>query len=274
MRPNDSAVGALRQAPDLAIHTRLLGSGRSNKNDPNDARSVAMTALRHRDLRAVRPAGYCELLRLLAKRHVDLSNQRTRLVARLHALAVELSPGGILQAAELDRRRQVPRQDHLERPGRPFPRDLIGDIATDIANLEAQIKRSDHRIHDAVRASGTTLTDIFGIGPIIAAMLIGSTGDVARFTNRDRYAAYNGTAPTEFSSGGRVAHRVSRRGNRTLNHALHLAAICQLRHPGGDGRVYFERRDAEGKTRKEAVRALKRQLSNIAYRHLVNDRIR
>ena len=80
----------------LAARTRLLGNGRSNKNDPNDALSVAVTALRHRDLRigASRPAT-CELLRLLAKRHIDLSNQRTRLVARLHALAAELSPGGI-----------------------------------------------------------------------------------------------------------------------------------------------------------------------------------
>jgi transposase len=258
----------------LASRTRLLDSGRSSKNDPNDARSVAVTALRHRDLRAVRPAGYSELLRLLAKRHIDMSNQRTRLVARLHALAVELSPGGISK-----RLNSTDAAKFLATitPGDPVAQlrwDLIGDIATDIANLEAQIKRSEHRIHDAVRASGTTLTDIFGVGPIIAAMLIGNTGDVARFTNRDRYAAYNGTAPTEFSSGGRVAHRVSRRGNRTLNHALHLAAICQLRHPGSDGRVYFERRVAEDKTRKEAVRALKRQLSNVVYRHLVNDRIR
>ena len=104
-------------------------------------------------------------------------------------------------------------------------------------------------------------------------MLIGNSGDIRRFANRDRFAAYNGTAPIEFSSGGRVAHRVSQRGNRTLNHALHLAAICQLRHPGSDGRTYYERRVAEGKTGKEAVRALKRQLSNIAYRHLVADAI-
>jgi transposase len=255
----------------LAARTRLLGSGRSNKNDPNDALSVAVTALRHRDLRAVRAAGHSELLRLLAKRHRDLSNQRTRMVARLHALAVELSPGGIAKKLNSTDAAKFLAAITPSDPVAQLRWDLIGDIAADIANLETQIKRSEHRIRDAVRASGTTLTDVFGIGPIIAALLIGNTGDIARFSTRDRYAAYNGTAPSEFSSGGRVIHRVTRRGNRTLNHALHLAAICQLRHPSSEGRTYFERRLAEGKTSREAVRALKRQLSNVVYRHLVND---
>ena len=104
-------------------------------------------------------------------------------------------------------------------------------------------------------------------------MLIGNSGDIARFANRDRYAAYNGTAPVEFSSGGRTVHRVSERGNRTLNHALHLAAMIQLRQRHSEGRAYYDRRVAEGKTGKEAIRALKRQLSNIVYRHLVADTI-
>jgi len=102
-------------------------------------------------------------------------------------------------------------------------------------------------------------------------MLIGNTGDIARFANRDRYAAYNGTAPVEFSSGGRIVHRVSERGNRNLNHALHLAAMCQLRQRHSDGRAYFDRRVADGKTNKEAIRALKRQISNNVFRHLVAD---
>ncbi len=123
----------------------------------------------------------------------------------------------------------------------------------------------------AVAASGTSVTDVFGIGPIIAAMLIGFTGDITRFANRDRYAAYNGTAPIEFSSGGRTVHRLSTRGNRNLNHALHMAAICRLRQPHSDGRAYFDRRVAEGKTKKEPLWALKRQISNTVYRHLVAD---
>lgn len=96
-------------------------------------------------------------------------------------------------------------------------------------------------------------------------------GDIGRFANRDAYAAFNGTAPIEFSSGGRTVHRVSNRGSRQLNRALHMAVICQLRQPHSEGRAYFERRVAEGKTKKEAIRALKRQTSNRVYRHLVAD---
>lgn len=98
----------------------MLGNGRTNKNDPNDARSVAVTALRHRELRAVTTAGYNELLRLLAKRHIDLSNQRTRLVARLHALATELTRRN-RQDVELNGRRQVPRHRHTHRRRCPAP---------------------------------------------------------------------------------------------------------------------------------------------------------
>jgi transposase len=130
-----------------------------------------------------------------------------------------------------------------------------------VQRLDEQLKASHRRIRTAVAASETTLTELFGVGPIIACYLIGFTGDISRFANRDGYAAYNGTAPVERSSGGRVVHRVSQRGNRRLNHALHLAAICQIRQPSSEGRVYFERKLAEGKTKKDAVRSLKRHIS-------------
>ena len=109
---------------------------------------------------------------------------------------------------------------------------------------------------------------------MIAATLIGNSGDIGRFRNRDHYAAYNGTAPVEYSSGGRIAHRLSRRGNRTLNAAIHMVAVTQLRHRHSDGRVYFERKLVEGKTKKEALRALKRHISNAVYRQLVIDAAR
>ncbi len=120
-------------------------------------------------------------------------------------------------------------------------------------------------------ATGTSLTDLFGVGPIVAAMVIGYSGNVARFAGRDYYAAYNGTAPIEVSSGGRVTHRLSRRGNRQLNHALHIAAITQIRFSHSDGRAFFERKVAEGKTKKEALRALKRRISDALYRQLQLD---
>lgn len=255
----------------LAARTRVLSTSRSNKNDPNDARAVALTALRHHDLREVRPVGHSEVLRLLAKRNKDIGDQRTRLVGRMHALLVEMAPGGIakqINASDVD--------TFLARlaPASPVEQirfDLAVELLDDIRRLDAQLKASHKRIRTAVTASSTSLTDVFGIGPVLAAMLIGYTGDITRFRTRDHYAAYNGTAPVEFSSGGRVVHRVSTRGNRQLNHAIHMVAICQMRHPGSDGRVYVDRKVAEGKTKREAIRSLKRHISNTVYQHLVAD---
>lgn len=255
----------------LAARTRVLGTGRSNKNDASDARAVALTALRHHDVREVRPLGHSEVLRLLAKRNTDIGDQRTRLVGRMHALLVELAPGGIakeINASDVDRFLAA------VTPTTPTEQtrfDLAVELLDDIRRLDTQLKDSHRRIRVAVTASRTTVTDLFGIGPIIAAALIGYTGDITRFRDRDRYAAYNGTAPVEFSSGGRTVHRLSQRGNRQLNHALHMAAICQLRQPHSAGRAYFDRKVAEGKTKKEALRALKRQISNAVYRQLILD---
>ena len=194
----------------LASRVRVLSTGRSNKNDPNDALSVAIAALRSRGLRRVETAGHSEVLRLLAKRNTDIGNHRTRLVCRLHALLAELAGGGIakeINASDVDR--------FLEAlsPATPVEQtryDLALELLDDIRRLDTQLKASHKRIRRAVRASATSVTDLFGVGPILAAMLIGYTGDITRFANRDRYAAYNGTAPVEFSSGGRVVHRVSR----------------------------------------------------------------
>ncbi len=148
--------------------------------------------------------------------------------------------------------------------------DLALELLDDVRRLDEQTKESHRRIRIAIKASGTSLTEIYGVGPIIAAQLIGYAGDVRRFANRDAFASYNGTAPVEFASGGRVVHRVSQRGNRQLNHALHMA-VTQIRNPGTMGRIYFERKVAEGKTKKEALRSLKRQISNAVYRQLILD---
>ncbi len=115
------------------------------------------------------------------------------------------------------------------------------------------------------------MTEVFGFGPVGAAIAVGHARDVRRFASRDHFAAYNGTGPIEMSSGGRVVHRLSRRGNRQLNHAIHIAAITQIRHPHSPGRSYDDRKVAEGKTKKESIRALKRRISGALYRRLVAD---
>jgi transposase len=140
----------------------------------------------------------------------------------------------------------------------------------DIRRLDREIKANKMLISKAVAASNTTVTDVYGVGPVVAAFLIGYTNNIGRFASADHYAAYNGTAPVEYSSGGKTKHRLSMRGNRTLNHAIHMAAITQIRHDT-PGRVYYDKKQAEGKTKKEALRALKRRISNVVYRKLVTD---
>jgi transposase len=255
----------------LASRVRVLASGRSNKNDPNDALSVAVAALRAPALRSVQAADHAEVLRLLAKRNLDIGNHRTRVVCRLHAALASLAPGGI--AKELNASDADELLDRIQ-PATPVEQarhDLAAELLDDVRRLDAQLKESHRRIRVAVNASGTSLTELFGVGPIIACMLIGYTGDVRRFRSRDQFAAYNGTAPIELSSGGRVVHRLSQRGNRHLNHAIHMAAISQIRQSHSEGRAYFDRKVAEGKTKKEALRSLKRQVSNAAYRQLLVD---
>ena len=152
--------------------------------------------------------------------------------------------------------------------------DLAADFLDDLRRIDTQMRETRKRLTAAVRASGTTLTEIFGAGPVIAAVVIGETGDTDRFAGRDRFAAYNGTAPVEVSSGNRKVHRLSRRGNRRLNHAVHMAAVTQVSQRHSDGRAYYDKKVAEGKTAKEALRALKRQVSDEIFKHLKADAAR
>jgi len=257
----------------LASRVRVLGSGRSDKNDPNDARSVAIAALRQPSLTRVRREDHGQVLRMLAKRHLELTSLRTQAVCRLHSVLMQLRPGGIpkrLSAKQASRALQGMRSlDAVGDQRRQVARTHLADIR----RLDRDIKANKVLIRQAVAAADTTVTDVYGVGPIVAAFLIGYTGDPLRFATADHYAAYNGTAPIEVSSGGKTRHRLSMRGNRTLNHAIHMAAVTQIRFDT-PGRVYYDRKIAEGKTKKEALRTLKRRISNAVYRQLVTDQQR
>ena len=255
----------------LAARVRVLGSGRSNKNDSNDARSVAIAALHAPRLARVGRDDHAGVLRLYAKRNQDLGRARNRTACRLHALLAELVPGGIPKEINA---RSAERLLAAVTPTTPVERarhDLAVEHLEDLRRFDDQLRASKKRLAGVVRESGTTLTELFGVGPFVAAMVIGHTGDVTRFANRDQFAAYTGTAPIEMSSGGRVTHRLSRRGNRQLNHAIHIAAITQIRFAHSPGRAFYDRKVTEGKTKREALRALKRRISDALYRQLLHD---
>jgi len=256
--------------PLLAWRVRVLGSGRSQKNDPNDARAVAIAALRSDRLARVTADDHAQVLRLLVKRHRDTARLRAKQLVRLSALLTELSARGIGSKATphkaIELLDQTAAHDEVTRTRVLIARELLDDIA----RLDTLLKQSKQRIDASVSASGTTLCDIVGIGPICAAIIIGHTSDIGRFPTRAHFATYNATAPLEASSGGKVRHRLNPRGNRQLNFAIHIAAVVQIR-TGGEGRVFYDRKIAEGKTNKEAIRALKRRISDRVYAHLVAD---
>ena len=134
-----------------------------------------------------------------------------------------------------------------------------------------RLRDTRKKLAAAVRASRTTLTEVFGVGPVIAGTIIGDASGVARFPGRDHFAAYNGTAPVGVPSGNRKVHRLSLRGNRPINHAIHMAAITQISHKHSPGRAYYDKKIAEGRTRKDALRSLKRRISDAIYARLQAD---
>jgi transposase len=257
--------------PKLAARVRLLEAGDVNKNDPNDARSVAVAALRSRAPRPATADDHAVVLKIWAKRHRDLARSRNQVACRLHAALCELVPGGVAGEITAGLAARVLDQGTPDGAAAAARHDLATEFLADLRRLDGQRRECAKKLTTAVRARGTSLTGLFGVGPVIAGLVIGDVPDVTRFASRGHFAAYDGTAPVEVSSGGRKVYRLSLRGNRRLNHAIHMVAITQIRHKHSQGRAYYDKKITEGKTRKEALRALKRRISDAIYARLRAD---
>jgi transposase len=257
--------------PKLSSRVRLLERGKIDKTDPNDARSAAIVAWHNPTLNAV--VGLDEhrvVLRLLADRDHQVTANRTRTICRLHALLCLLIEGGTSRLLTVDRAEQLLASVHIDGP---VTRERITtgrQLLDEIRVLDTARTELRQRTREIVVASATTVTEIHGIGPLTAAIIIGRVGDVHRFPTSGHFARHNGTAPIEASSGPRTRHRLNPRGDRQLNHAIHMAAVTQVGHDT-PGRLYYLRKQAEGKTRKEALRALKRHISDAVYQRLIAD---
>jgi transposase len=183
--------------PKLAARVRLLAAEAVNKNDPGDARSVAVTALRSRTLREVAPDDHSAVLKMWARRHRDLGRSRTQTACRLHAVLCELVPGGISKEITAAHAARV--LDQLTPCGavQQARWELAADLLDDLRRADERLREVNKKLKAAVQAAGTCLTEIFGAGPVIAAAVTGEVADVSRFASRDGFAACNGTAPIE-----------------------------------------------------------------------------
>ncbi len=158
------------------------------------------------------------------------------------------------------------------------PRDIAGKTrrriaAEELAELiaiDTKIKTATAELKSIVVARGSRLMDLPGVGPVVAARILADVGDVTRFADRNRFASWTGTAPLDASSGEQNRHRLSRAGNRRMNHMIHIAAVTQLRL-NTEGRAYYRRKRAAGKKPMEATRCLKRRISDAIYRQLLAD---
>jgi transposase len=254
----------------LSARARVFATGQGRKTDPVDAHSVAVVGLRTPGLRPVVADDATVALRLLVDRRDVLGRARTETIGRLHKLLLELVPGGAKKFLS------APQARDLLNTVRP--RDLVGrtrrqlasELITELAIIDKKIKAANAQLTELIAATGSTLRDLNGIGPSGAARLLGDVTDIGRFATPGHFASRNGTAPLDASSGEQERHRLSRAGNRRINRVLHIMAVVQLRHDT-EGRAYYRRRLAEGKTPMEAIRALKRRLSDVVYRRMVND---
>jgi transposase len=221
-------------------------------------------------LRLLKVDGELEALRMLTDRREALTRRRVQTVCRLQSLLAELLPGRT--------KRDITTAQAKTMLASVRPRDVAGKTrrriaAEELAELvvvDSKIKKATAELKAMVLACDSRLMDIRGVGPVVAARILADVGDVSRFADRNRFASWTGTAPLDASSGEHNRHRLSRAGNRRMNHMIHIAAVTQLRLDT-EGRAYYRRKRADGKKPMEAMRCLKRRISDAVYRQLVAD---
>lgn len=259
----------VRVPPKLMAHAR--DAARTyGKSDPIDALAVARAALREPGLPIARLDGPSRELRLLVDHREDLVRERTGHINRLRWHLHELDPGAEPPARSLSHPRNLDkltaRLDGLD--------GLVARLARELTQrcrqLTLEINQLEQEIAALAATLAPTLLALCGCGPLTAAKIVGETAGIDRFHSAAAYARHNGTAPLPVWSANRSRHRLSRTGNRQLNAALHRIALTQAQwHP--DAQALLTRRKTEGDSGLEALRILKRRLSDIVYRALNTD---
>ncbi len=254
----------------LSARARLFDTDHNRKTDAHDAHAVAAVAVRTSGLRVLTYDEQLEVLRMLVDRRDELTQTRVQTVNRLHRLLSELTPGKAKKDLTALQAKAILAGVRPRDLAGKTRRRLAAEQLAELVAVEKKMKSLTKELKAMVLDRGSTLMDMTGVGPVVAARILADVGDVARFADRNRFASWTGTAPLDASSGEQIRHRLSRAGNRKMNHVLHIAAACQARLDT-PFRDYYRRKLAQGKTRPEAMRCLKRRISDAVYRQLLAD---
>jgi transposase len=258
------------EVPAHMTHRERKKAPSRGKSDPSDAVAIARVTARDHTLPRIAASSVLEDLKLLSDRYDQLKRAHTATINRIHKHLVVARPGCHRQIGKLATKKArwavlaLLRGDHSVRA------ELVRQDIAEVARLERAIAAVVADIGTKIAESGTTLTQLTGVGAISAAKILGQLSGRGRVRSKAAFAMLNGTAPIPASSGAQTHHRLNRGGNRQLNYALHMMALARLRHDD-DTKAYVARRQMEGKSDKEAVRCLKRHLSNVVFRRLVED---
>lgn len=268
-RLREDEIAVIDVPAKRARRVRLLSTGHGRKSDQADALSVGVAAWSAQTLRTVQIDDAISALRAVTEHRGEMVRAGTQLINRLHAVMVKLVPSGLARGLSADMAAEALRR---VRPRDTLRRTIAADLIIELRRLDRRVAEAAQTLSDTVTASGSTLTSLLGIGDVVAAKILARTGAVGRFPSAAAFAFYCGVAPIEVSSGDVVRHRLSRAGDRRLNYALHVMALSQIRYDS-PGRSFYQRKRAAGKSHKEAMRCLKRRLSDVVYRTMINDSV-
>jgi transposase len=259
----------VRVAPKLMAGARRGGRQRG-KSDPIDALAVARAALREPDLPLAVLEGAERDVRVLVDHREDLVTERTRAQNRLLWHLHELEPGWHLAAGSLSTLKTLDAVLGRIAGHVGVVAEIARELVEDIRGLTVRVNELERQITKLVAPLAPTLLELRGCGALTAAKIVGETAGMTRFRSKAAFARHNGTAPIPVWSGDHERHRLNRGGNRQLNAALHRITITQLQRPGA-ARDYLERRTANGDTKTEGIRSLRRKISDEVYRRATHD---
>lgn len=257
----------VREVPAFLSHRERKKRPSRGKSDRQDAVAIARVVARDEGLSSPKRTAVLEDLKLLTDYRDQLVRARTQLINRTHKNLVISHPGYERRVPKLNSNQNIKAAQALLRGDRSVRAGLVRDHIAEIRKLSDKIATTNKRLASKVEESGTKLTELRGIRFIVAAKILGEIGDLSRLRSKGSFAMLTGTAPVEASSGKTKRHRLNRGGNRQLNYALHMMALARCRGDA-DTKAYMARLREQGKSNKEAMRCLKRQLSNVVFRQL------